>query len=221
MSNKTLVRIRCVFLILFLVVCSCCICNKYVIVGVADAMGSVSNKEPSQKTNIEEKAINTKNETNVSATRTTSASQTFTADNVDQYIEEFALPKDVLNEEGFNNKVVYPRVRVAISADKLYHYLSEHPMSREIGSYVEYDIANEAIKETLRENSYKIVDWMNNSNKPRLRLKKRFFKVVGYVVKKDDKDAKSVDKAIVILLREQSNPNSKKGFSVVSTYPTR
>ena len=120
----------------------------------------------------------------------------FTNEDLQIFIDNFDIPKITKNLEKRDDSDVQNtdqhlvHINFGVKSEDLFNYLINHPMMRELGCYHSYDIAKDSIKQTLLENKYKILDWINKDNRPKLRIKKRFFKDIGYKVYKNAKDAK-------------------------------
>lgn len=135
-------------------------------------------------------------------------------DTLNTFIENFDIKN---NTDKINYNYTMDK-HVKISPEVLHELAVQYPKMQSFNSYTDIDTANASIKDILKDNTHKILKWINSDNKNKLFLKKDFDQVIGYGVTDYDVKEKPRKKAVVILMKKKDD---KKSFYIITSYPVK
>ena len=82
--------------------------------------------------------------------------------------------------------------------------------------HIDLATTNSVIKEIILENESKIQHWINDEEKDKLILIKKFDKKIGVAMKKKEKELKDCNVGVVILKRPHK---TSEKFYIITSYP--
>lgn len=127
------------------------------------------------------------------------------------YFKTFDISKQ---DQEFNGHTVHKHI--GKSKDWLDGRLAGSRHEKFVSSYTDLDIASTVIKEVILENESRIKDWMDDKEKDKLVLSKRFDKTIGVAMKKKDHELQDCNVAVIVLKRPHK---AAEKFYIVTSYP--
>lgn len=127
------------------------------------------------------------------------------------YFKTFDISK---HDKEFNGHTV--EKHVGKSNDWLDGRLAGSRHEKFVSSYTNLETTNRVIKEIVLENESKIKHWMEDDEKDKLVLSKKFDKKIGVAIKKKDKELKDCNVGVVVLKRPHKTAEK---FYIVTSYP--
>ena len=132
-------------------------------------------------------------------------------DNMTAYFETFDISKQ---DQEFNGHTV--NKHVGKSKDWLDGRLAGSRHEKFVSSYTDLDTATAVIKEIILENELRIKNWMEDKEKDKLVLSKKFDKKIGVAMKKKDNELQDCNVGVIVLKRPHK---AAEKFYIVTSYP--
>ncbi len=132
-------------------------------------------------------------------------------DEIPIYFKAFDITK---HDEAFNGHTV--EKHIGKSQDWLDGRLAGSRHEKFVSSYSDSVTATKVISEIIVENQEKIKEWIEDQDKDKLILSKKFDNKIGVVMKKKDKEIKDCNVGVVILKRPH---RVSEKFYIITSYP--
>ena len=133
------------------------------------------------------------------------------ANDMSTYFENFDISKQ---DEEFNGHTV--NKHIGKSKDWLDGRLAGSRHEKFVSSYTDLETANYVIKEIILENQLIIKDWIDDKEKDKLVLNKKFDKKIGVAMKKKDLELQDCNVGVIVLKRPHKTAAK---FYIVTSYP--